>query len=345
MTTPATGQPLAVGLIGAGRMGSFHADTLARRLPGTRLAAIADPAPGAAQQLADQVGGGPSALTDPGELLADPAIDAVVIVTPARTHAGLIEAAARAGKAVYCEKPMALTLAEADRAIDAARQAGVPLQVGFNRRFDPGFRAAHDKIAAGGIGTPQLLRSLTRDPKLADPARIPPWTIFLETLIHDFDALRFLNPGAEPAEVFAWADALIRPDFKDRGLLDTAIVTVRFDNGALATAEASFQAVYGYDVRGEVLGSAGMLTVGDLRRTHLTSYGPDGISAECVTYDQDLFRDAYIAELADFTDCVRTDRTPAVTGEDARAALSIARAAIQSVTTASPVRIADLKDE
>jgi myo-inositol 2-dehydrogenase / D-chiro-inositol 1-dehydrogenase len=344
MTTPRLGQPLAVGAIGAGRIGSFHAETLARRLPGVRLAAVADPAPGAAQQLADRLGC-PQALTSPDQLLADPAIDAVVIASPARTHAGLVGAAAGAGKAIYCEKPMALTLADADRAVAAARHAGVPLQAGFNRRYDAGFRAAHDKIADGTIGTPQLLRSLTRDPKLADPARIPPWTIFLETLIHDFDALRFLNPGAEPAEVFALADALVRPDFKDRGLLDTAVVTVRFDNGALATAEASFQAVYGYDIRSEVLGSAGMLTMGDVRRTHLTAYGPQGITADCVTYDQDLFRDAYIAELADFTDCARTGRTPAVTGEDARAALSIARAAIQSVTTASPVRIDELKDE
>lgn len=343
MTTLRRGQPVAVGLVGAGRMGSFHAETLARRLPGARLAAVADPAPDAAQRLADRLGC-PRALTDIGQLLADPAIDAVVIATPARTHADLVETAARAGKAIYCEKPMALTLADADRAIAAARQAGVPLQVGFNRRYDAGFRSAHDEITAGAIGTPQLLRSLTRDPKLADPAPIPPWTIFLETLIHDFDALRFLNPGAEPAEVFALADALVRPDFADRGLLDTALVTVRFGNGALASAEASFQAVYGYDVRGEVFGSAGMLTVGDARRTSVTRYGADGISAECVTYDQDLFRDAYIAELADFTDCVRTGRTPAVTGEDARAALSIARAAIQSITTGSLVRIDELKD-
>ncbi|MGY0056287.1 Gfo/Idh/MocA family oxidoreductase [Streptomyces sp. LZ34] len=338
-----TRNPLPVGLVGAGRMGSFHAETLAHRLPGVRLAAIADPAPGAARRLGDRLGC-PTAYTEIGELFADPGIEAVVIATPARTHADLVEAAARQGKAVYCEKPMAVSLAEADRAIAAAADAGVPLQVGFNRRYDTGFRAAHDKIAAGAIGTPQLLRSLTRDPKLADPAPIPPWTIFLETLIHDFDTLRFLNPGAEPVEVFAMADALIRPDFKDRGLLDTALVTIRFDNGALATAEANFQAVYGYDVRGEVFGSAGMLTMGELRRSHLTAYGPDGIAADCVGYDQDLFRDAYVAELADFTDRVRTAGTPSVTGEDARAALSMALAAIRSITTGGPVRIDELQD-
>ncbi|MGH1553651.1 Gfo/Idh/MocA family oxidoreductase [Streptomyces sp. L7] len=186
---------LAVGLVGAGRMGSFHAETLARRLPGVRLAAVADPAPGAARGLADRLDCA-TAYTEIGDLFADPAVDAVVIATPARTHADLVVAAARAGKAVYCEKPMATTLADADRAIAAAAEAGVPLQVGFNRRYDTGFRTAHDKVAAGAIGTPQLLRSLTRDPKLADPSPIPPWTIFLETLIHDFDTLRYLNPGA-----------------------------------------------------------------------------------------------------------------------------------------------------
>lgn len=330
--------PLNVGLLGTGRMGSFHAESLARRIPGVRLAALADPAPDAAKRLGERLDC-PKALTDPAELLADPAIDAVVIATPARTHADLIEAAATAGKAIYCEKPTAVTLDDADRALAAVAAAGVPFQVGFNRRYDPGFRAAHDKVVAGELGTPQLLRSLTRDPKLADPSRIPPWTIFLETLIHDFDTLRYLNPGAEAVEVFAMADALVRPDFADRGLLDTAVVTIRFDNGAIATAEANFQAVYGYDVRGEVFGSAGMVTMGDIRRTHLTTYGAAGVSAECVTYDQDLFHAAYVAELADFADAVRTGRTPAVTGADARAALAIAQAAVESVRNHAPVPV------
>lgn len=334
MTTP---QPLAIGVIGAGRMGAFHAETLARRLPGVRLASIADPAPGAAQRLGNSLGC-PATYTEIGELLDDPELDAVVIATPARTHAQLVAMAAHAGKAVYCEKPMAVTLAEADLAIKAAADAGVPLQVGFNRRFDAGFRAAHDKVAAGAVGAPRLLRSLTRDHRMADPARIPQWTIFLETLIHDFDMLQYLNPGAAAVEVFAMADALVRPDFADRGLLDTAVVTIRYDNGAIATAEANFQAVYGYDVRGEVFGSAGMLTMGDIRRTHLTSYGSDGITADCFTYDQDLFHDAYVAELADFADAIHTGRNPLVTGEDARAALTVALAAIRSIVTGGPVR-------
>lgn len=330
--------PVAVGLIGAGRMGALHAENLARRVPGARLAAIADPSLPAARRLAERTGG-PDPTDDVHALLRSPWIEAVVIASPARTHGELAAEAAEAGKAVFCEKPMAVTLAESDRAIAAAHRSGVPLQVGFNRRYDRGFRAGRDLIASGGIGTPHLLRSLTRDPKLADPAAVPPWTIFLETLIHDFDILRWLNPGAEAVEVFAMADALVRPDFKEHGLLDTATVLIRFANGAIATAEASFQAVYGYDVRGEVFGSEGMTGIGGLRRTDMVSYGPSGAAAECVTYDQDRFRDAYTAELADFVDCVRTGRTPAVTGEDARASLAIALAAIESATTGGPVGV------
>ena len=329
---------VAFGLIGAGWIGAFHGETLARRVPGARLAAVADPAPGAAERLAGSLGA-PHATTDPAELLADPAVKAVLIAAPARIHADLVEAAAGAGKAVFCEKPMALTLADADRAIAATLAAGVPLQVGFNRRFDTGFRAAHELAAAGRLGTPQLLRSLTRDPGIPDPGRVPPSTIFLETLIHDFDTLRYLNPGAEAVEVYAVADALAYPDYKDQGLQDTAVVLVRFDNGAMATAEASFNAVYGYDIRGEVFGSAGMATAGDIRRTTMVYHGAEGVVADTWRRNIDLFHDAYTAELAAFADCVRSGATPEPGGRDARAALAIALAAIRSVETGSPVRL------
>jgi myo-inositol 2-dehydrogenase/D-chiro-inositol 1-dehydrogenase len=325
-------------LIGSGRMGSFHGETISRRLPDARLVAVADPAPGAAARLAETLGAA-RAYTDAAQVFADAEIDAVAIAAPARFHADLVVAAAAAGKHVFCEKPMALTLADADRAIDAARAAGVVLQVGFNRRFAADWAAARALLDDGTLGTPRLLRSVTRDPGGFDPARVPPNTIFLETLIHDFDALRFLNPGADPVEVYATADALVEPDWRDRGLLDTATVLVRFDNGATGTAEACFEAAYGYDVRGEVFGSGGMATLGGLRRTGMTFAGAAGLAADTVRGDQELLGGAYTAELARFVDAVRTGAAAPVTGEDARGALAIALAAAESVRLGRPVRI------
>jgi myo-inositol 2-dehydrogenase/D-chiro-inositol 1-dehydrogenase len=327
--------PVGVALVGAGFIGAFHAQSLVERVAGATLVAVADPVPGAAEALVAEVGAG-RATTDAADALTDPAVEAVVIAAPARFHADLVEAAATARKAVFCEKPMALTLEEADRAIEAAAKAGVPLQVGFNRRFDAPFAAAHELVASGGLGTPQLLRSLTRDPGIPDPGRVPPSTIFLETLIHDFDTLRFLNPGAEAVEVYAVADTLAYPDHKAAGLQDTAVVLVRFDNGALATAEASFNAVYGYDIRGEVFGSGGMATAGDQRPTSMTAYGAGGLAAATWRRNIDRFHDAYTAELAAFVACVRAGTPPPVDGGDARAALAIALAAIRSAASGRP---------
>ncbi len=315
--------PLSFGLIGAGWIGSFHAETLASRLPGARLAAVADPQPGAAERLS-----APKAYRDPVELIADPAIDAVAICSPAATHADLVVAAAQAGKHVFCEKPMALTLDDADRAIDAARAAGIALQVGFNRRFAQNFADMRARIADGAIGTPQLLRSLTRDPGISAEvaAWVKPWTIFNETLIHDFDTLCWLNPGARVTSVYAQADALVHPQFADSGFLDTAVVQIRFDNGAFAVAEASFQAVYGYDVRGEVFGSGGVLQAGR---------PPERAG----TANIELFADAYAAQIAHFVDCVNAGTEPTVTGTDARVALEIALAARESVENAAPIAL------
>lgn len=331
-------QPVRIGLIGAGRIGSSHADIIAKRVPLADLVAVADPRPGVAAALAEPLGA--RGETDPAALFADPAIDAIVIAASSEAHAGLIVAAAKAGKAVFCEKPAGQSLAEIDRALAATSAAGVQFQVGFNRRFAADFRAARDAIAAGGIGTVQLMRSLTRDPGLADPGSVPPWTVFLQTLIHDFDALLWLNPGAEAIEVYAVADALVAPEFRDAGLLDTAVVVIRFDNGALATAEASFSAAYGYDVRGEVFGSAGMVTAGRSARTSMRLHNASGIVQDTVRGDVEAFLDAYTAEFAEFVAAVSEGRTPCVTGEDARAALAIALACIESVKSGGPVPIA-----
>jgi myo-inositol 2-dehydrogenase/D-chiro-inositol 1-dehydrogenase len=336
----ALSDPVRVGLVGAGRIGSSHATLLARHVPGAELVAVADPRPGAAEALASRLGCRP--LTDPAAVFADRQVEAVVITASTPAHADLIVAATAAGKAVFCEKPMGLTLEEIDRGVAAADAAGVALQVGFNRRFAADFAAAHRLVVDGAVGTPQLMRSLTRDPGLADPAAVPPWTIFLQTLIHDFDALLWLNPGAEPVSVYTTADALVAPAYKDAGLLDTAVVVITFDNGAIAVAEASFSAAYGYDVRGEVFGSRGMLTMGEGARSSLVHSTGAGRHVDTVRGDVELFRDAYIAEFVDFAEAVREGRPPAVTGRDARRALVLALAGIESAKTGTPVAVAEV---
>jgi myo-inositol 2-dehydrogenase/D-chiro-inositol 1-dehydrogenase len=329
--------------IGAGRIGSNHAEIVAGHIPGVALVAVSDPSPGAAERLAGELAA-PAATTDVEDLLTRKDIDGVLITAPARSHTDLVVAAAASGKHVFVEKPMAITMVDAERAIAAADEAGVLLQVGFNRRFAPGFAAARRAIDKHEIGTPHLMRSLTRDPGpfLADPARIPQWTIFLETLIHDFDTLCWLNPGATPVRVHATADALVRPDAKESGHLDTAVVTIQFDNGAIAIAEASFSALYGYDVRAEVFGSTGMVTAGEGRSTDMTLYSSQGMHADTSRRDTELLRSAYVGELTAFVDAIRHGATVAPTGHDARTALSIALAAIRSIETSAAVTVAEV---
>jgi len=331
-----------VAVIGVGLMGAQHAESLARRTPGARLVGLADPQPGLAERQAARLGC-PRWTLDYAQLLAEPAVEAVVIATPARFHADAIVAAAQAGKAVFCEKPIAHTLADANRSIAATQQGGVPLQIGFQRRFDPAFERARGLVNSGQLGRIQLLRSLTRDPELFGAERVPPGGIFFETLIHDFDVLRFLAGGAEPVEVFALADALVVPELKPAGLLDSAVVSLRYDSGAMATADASFQAVYGYDVRAEVFGSEGMASVGEASPIRLVHHSRSGSTQPRPRWFVEVFGEGYAAELAHFVARVRGGQSgPAATGEDGRAALVMALAALRSVELGRPIRIADI---
>ena len=331
-------EPVRVGVIGAGRIGTSHATLLRREVPGAQLEAVADVAPEAATALAARLHC--RAASSPAELLADEDVEAVVITASSTAHADLIVAAAQAGKAVFCEKPAGMSLEEVDRGCAAVRAAGVPLQVGFNRRFAPEFAHARRLVDEGAIGTPHLMRSVTRDPGLADPGAVPPGTIFTQTLIHDFDVLLWLNPGAEVLTVHATADALVAPDHKDDGLQDTAVVVLTFDNGAIAVAEASFSASYGYDVRAEVFGSAGMVTMGDGATSSLRLSDRRGRRASTARHDVELLRGAYVGELSAFADAVRVGSEPVVTGHDARRALRVALACIDSAATGSTVRLA-----
>jgi myo-inositol 2-dehydrogenase/D-chiro-inositol 1-dehydrogenase len=333
--------PIGFAVVGAGRMGAFHAETLARR-PGARLLAISDPVEeGARRLLARPELEGVLYERDYQKVLADPEVRAVVVASPGGSHPELIAAAAEAGKHVFSEKPLGYELAAADRALAAVERAGVLFQLGFQRRFDAGFRRARALVADGSLGKIELLRSLTRDPELPFPAAMPPWALFRETLTHDFDVVRWLA-GSEAIEVFAMADTLFAPGRREEGQVDTAVVRIRFADGALATVDGSFRAVYGYDVRAEVFGSGGMVTVGDGAPDAARHYTREGIVTPRPRWFLDLFAEAYAAELADFVDRVADGAPPAVTGADGRASLLICLAAIESVQTGRPVRVADV---
>lgn len=330
--------PVRIGLIGAGRIGASHASVIARRVPDAQLVAVADPRPGVAADLAEPLGA--RGETSPEAVFAADDVDAVVIAASSTAHADLIVAAAEAGKHVFSEKPAGMSLTEIERGIEATAQARVAFQVGFNRRFAADFRAAHEAIVAGRIGTVRQLRSVTRDPGSGptDPDAVPPWTILTQTLIHDFDTLNWLNPGARAVDVIATADSLTAPGHPT--LLDHANVVIRYDNGAIATAEASFAAAYGYDVRGEVLGSAGMVTAGEGATSSMRLHDASGRLATTAHGDVELMIDAYTGEFAEFATSVLDGRKPTVTGEDARAAFAIAQACIESYQSGARAKVA-----
>jgi myo-inositol 2-dehydrogenase/D-chiro-inositol 1-dehydrogenase len=330
---------LNVALVGAGLMGSFHAETLAHRLPGARLVVIADADEAKTRQLIEQLGLDDTRYEREAQAaISAPDVQAVAIATPARFHAELIVMAAQAGKPVFTEKPLTHTVEEADRAIDSVAKAGTFLQVGFQRRFDRGFVRAKRAAEDGTLGQLHLLRSITRDPAVPRPEGPMAYAIFLETMIHDFDVLRWLA-GSEPVEVSAMGASIAWGADPTTGALDTAVCTVRFANGALGTADVSFNGAFGYDVRAEVFGTGGMMAVGDGREDAAQLYTANGVSRPHHAWFKPMFGEAYTSELAHFVECARTGTAPAVTGKDGRESLRMALAAIESVQTGRSVAI------
>lgn len=332
---------LRVGLLGAGSIGQFHAGTLANRAPAAELVAVADVREEAARGVAARFNV-PRWSSDAASVIDAADVDAVAIATPPFTHAALIERAAAAGKHIFVEKPIAVELTEIDRALDAVRRAGVTLQVGFQRRYDPGFVRAKALIDAGSIGEPRLVHSRTRDPHLAPLAqRGASSGLFHDTSVHDFDVVRFLA-GANVEELHVMGAALIEPDGAVRGAVDTAVIVLRLTNGAIATIDNSLEAVYGYDVRAEVLGSLGSVEVIEERATSVTHRTKDGVWHDHVYWYLERFAAAYEAELQDFVRCVQTGAAPKATGEDGRWGTLLAIAAQRSHASGLPVKIADV---
>ena len=332
---------LRIALLGAGRIGQVHARTIVQRVPSARLVSIADPMPNAAAQLAARYD---VALvsTDCMQLINDPNIDAVMICTPTDTHASYIKAAAAANKHIFCEKPIALDLAETDSALAAVSAAGVTLQIGFNRRFDANFVRMHQAVADGTIGTPKIIHIISRDPAPPPISYIKvSGGIFLDMTIHDWDIARFLM-GSDIEEVYVQGAVTVDPAIGAAGDIDTHVTVLRFANGAIGTIDNCRQAVYGYDQRAEIFGSAGSIETANNYPNNTTLSTANGVSRDLpLNFFMQRYAEAYAAEIEAFVHAV-TNGTPAVvTGGDARKALIAGLAAWRSYHERRPVRLAE----
>ncbi len=330
---------IGVALIGVGRMGREHAPNLAS-MSNVRVVVVADAKLTAAMDM-KQAARAERATDDIESALADPAVDAVMIVTPATTHADLIERAARHGKAIFCEKPVALDLARTRQALRVVEESGVPFQIGFQRRFDSGYARARSMIDAGAIGSIEMFRAVGKDP-MPPPATYLPTSggILVDTAIHDFDLARFLV--GEVVEVHTWGAALIDPQFGEMGYADTTITTLRFESGALGSVENSWRAVYGYDVQTEIFGSRGKLHVYDVPKTPLWQYGENGVTSDHYFFFMDRFKDAYRLEVESFIRCLLDGKPPSPGPVDAIESLRIGLAATRSFREKRVVRLEEM---
>lgn len=340
MTTTHT---LRFGVIGAGRIGKIHAENLATRIRGVEVAAIADVNLAAAQELANRLHVS-TATEDYHTLLADPGIDAVAICSSTDTHAKIIVEAAAAGKHIFCEKPIDHNLAKIDTALAAVEKAGVKLQIGFNRRFDPNFRKVREMVAAGKIGEPHILRITSRDPAPPPVSYVKvSGGLFLDMTIHDFDMARYLS-CSEVVEVYTAAGVMVDPAIGEAGDVDTAVILLKFTNGAIGTIDNSRKAVYGYDQRVEVFGSGGMVQSYNNTPDNNVYSNAEGVtSAKPLYFFLERYMDSFVAEMQEFSQAVREDTRPPVTGIDGRIPVVIGMAAKLSLVEKRPVRIAEIK--
>ncbi|MCL0065595.1 Gfo/Idh/MocA family oxidoreductase [Dehalococcoidia bacterium] len=330
-------------VVGAGRAGAVHAYNFCHNVQGAALTALVDVNTEAILKLGKDLGV-QSCFSTLEEALSQAEFDAVSIATPTFTHASLVVAAAEEGKHVLCEKPIAMTLDEADQMIEATRKAKVFLQMGFMRRFDPIFATAKERIDAGVIGEPLMIRSLTRGPGLP-----PPWACQLsssngalaEVNSHDFDTIRWLS-GSEFQRVYAEVGNLRSPQLKTMypDFYDNAVVTFRMENGTLAMLDGSCPVGYGYDARAEVLGTRGVMLIGELQdKSILSCTKEQGVVSSNFPGWRERFRQGYLEEARHFVECITNGQRPKVTGEDGRKALEGVLAANCSIRTHQPVSL------
>jgi myo-inositol 2-dehydrogenase/D-chiro-inositol 1-dehydrogenase len=334
--------PISVGVIGAGRIGRLHAELLARRIPGASLGAVYDVHQPFARDVASDLDVPAAASV---EEILDADVDAVAVCSSADTHVELIVAAAQAGKAIFCEKPVSLDLHELDRGLEAVRRAGVPFQIGFNRRFDPAHASVAEAVAAGRIGDPHLVRISSRDPEPPSLEYVrTSGGLFLDMMIHDFDMARFVT-GSEVVEVFARGAIRVRPDFAGAGDVDTAVVTLVHANGCLTAIDNSRRAAYGFDQRVEVFGSLGMAaSENPPAHTGVVTTAAGAQRPPLPHFFLERYLASYEREWQAFIDALRAGSAPPVDLQDARATLVIGLAAWHSLREGRPVTLDELEE-
>jgi inositol 2-dehydrogenase len=333
---------LNVGLIGLGRLGRVYARDLSSRIACTRLVAVTDLSQAAVDHVVRELDV-PLGSTNPQDVIDDPSVDAVVIVTPTDTHGAVTRAAAAAGKAIFCEKPLAISLAEALDMKRVVEQSGVFFQLGFMRRFDRGYEAAKARLQEGAIGDAVVFKSTSRDPYPPSVEYANPKTsggLILDMGIHDFDLARWFM--GEVTSVQAVGGVLAYPELGAVGDIDNAIISLVFASGRLGVVDLTRNGIYGYHINTELLGTAGTLRIGYLRETPLTVMTKEGVTHDTVPYFMERFRDAYTTQLENFAQNVLNGRPAPITVDDGVEALKIAVAATQARETGQPVTVSSV---
>lgn len=332
-----------LGIIGFGRIGKVHAESLTKYVPSALLKSVSDP-------FIDEEGtkyakslGVENVYKDHSNILSDPEIDAVLICSSTDTHSKISIEALRAGKHVFCEKPIDLNIEKIKEVLDEVKKSKLKYQVGFNRRFDHNFRAIRDAVQSGKVGDPHVIKITSRDPG-APPIEYVKVSggLFLDMMIHDFDMVRYLS-GSEVEEVYAIGNTLIDPEIGKAGDIDTAIVTLKLENGALAVIDNSREAVYGYDQRAEVFGSKGAISIGNDSNSTAVMSTKDGIVSEKPLYFfLERYMQAYADEVKDFVQAIEDDTEVPVGAEDGLISVLIGVAAKKSLKEGRPVKLSEI---
>ena len=334
---------VGISLVGVGRAGTVHARNYAFKLRGTKIVAVVDTNIDAAKACAEEVGA-KFYYSDHRDALRLKEVDAVCISTPTFTHARIAVDAAESSKHVFCEKPMALTLKQANEMISVARRQHVVLQIGFMRRFSPEFQVAKRQLSEGAIGKLTLIKSTGRGPGLPPAWACDPRTsigMLAEVNSHDFDTARWFMES-EVERLYAEAEALAAPEFKEKyeNFYDRSVVILRFRNKTLGMIDGACPAKYGYDARVEILGTEGVMLVGELKHHALVTFTKEkGAYSSFFPSWRDRFSEGYLEEDKHFIDCIVNDRETMASGEDGRAVLELTLAAAESLKTGQPITL------